>query len=187
MARQSNAKRYVQFRTVRLCALARVRFGGFALRCPMRPNTRDDFWRYVDVRSRDECWLWTGARDKRMHYGVFKYHLRQYKAHRFSFEIASGAIPDGLDVLHRCDNPPCVNPAHLFLGTQADNNRDRDTKMRNSHGERNYFAKLNESDVRRIRDLHAQGVPQKDIAKEFNIDRHHVSDITNRRLWKSVK
>lgn len=122
-----------------------------------------------------------------MRYGVFKYHLRQHKAHRFSFEIAHGKIPEGLDVLHRCDTPPCVNPAHLFLGTQSDNNRDRDSKLRHAHGTRNYFAKLTESDIRSIRELHARGVPQKDIAKEFNIDRHHVSNIVKHRHWKFVK
>ena len=85
------------------------------------------FWERVDTTG--ECWLWTGHRNEDG-YGTLGWQYKQYSAHRLSYEIAYGAIPPGLCVCHRCDNPPCVRPDHLFLGTQADNMRDRYRKGR---------------------------------------------------------
>lgn len=99
---------------------------------PTRKPIAERFWPKVDVRGHEECWEWTASRKERG-YGVFSrpgHNNGALKAHRVSWELANGPIPDGLCVLHRCDNPPCVNPAHLFLGTIADNNRDMSLKGR---------------------------------------------------------
>ncbi len=92
------------------------------------------FWSKVDKTS--GCWVWTAGRFKPTLYGAFQDEGKAKRAHRVSWEMTNGEVPDGLDVLHKCDNPPCVKPDHLFLGTQADNNRDRDSKGRQASGGR---------------------------------------------------
>lgn len=93
-----------------------------------RVPASERFWRFV--RFNGECWEWTGSRSRRG-YGRLKVDGRPVETHRYSYELHCGAIPDGLLVLHKCDNPPCVNPLHLFLGTQLDNVRDMFRKGRN--------------------------------------------------------
>lgn len=119
-------------------------------------------------------------------------------AHRISYIIANGLIRDGLKVLHRCDNPSCVNPAHLFLGTMKDNVADMDRKGRrvvginpnnkppikrgSQHGE----AKLIEAEALAIRDLYEHGMSQRALARAFGIDRRTVQRIIRRLAWKHV-
>lgn len=94
-----------------------------------------DFWAKVAVLDPPgTCWPWRGGCD-RAGYGWFIYRSKQYRAHRLAFQFAN-ADPGDLHVLHRCDNPPCCNPAHLFLGTQADNNADMMAKGRHRGGAR---------------------------------------------------
>lgn len=96
------------------------------------------FWSRVDRRGPDECWQWTGATDSHG-YGQLTIHNRHVGAHRLAYTFTVGSIPAGLCICHTCDNPPCCNPAHLFIGTMSDNLRDCAQKGRNgaqSHPER---------------------------------------------------
>jgi hypothetical protein len=87
----------------------------------------DRFWSKVAKGADDACWLWQAGRFK-SGYGAFAMRPHTKRAHRVAWELVNGPIPDGLHVLHECDTPPCCNPAHLFLGTHADNMRDRQSK-----------------------------------------------------------
>ena len=92
-------------------------------------TTVADFWSKVDVQGPDDCWLWKQSTD-RHGYGQTGHDGLHWSAHRLAWQLSNGPIPDGLFVLHHCDNPPCCNPAHLFLGTQADNMADMVSKGR---------------------------------------------------------
>ena len=141
------------------------------------------FWDKVSIG--DECWEWQ-AGTFRDGYGSFRVGGKLKKAHRVAYLLSHGNLPDGLCVCHQCDNPACVRPSHLFLGTLADNNHDRAQKGRGINGERNHKAKLTESDVQRIRLLLAEGRTQPSIATEFGINRHHVGHIGSGKSWASV-
>lgn len=108
------------------------------------------------------------------------------RSHRAAWELTHGPVPDGLFVLHRCDNPPCCNPAHLFLGTRGDNNRDARAKGRHVHGERVGTAKVTENEVILMRGLAAGGILQKDLALIFGLQKMQVSRIVRRERWAHV-
>ena len=160
------------------------------------------FWGYVDITGEEVCWPWIGARDRPNGYGRFSIkRSRAILAHRFAWILSNGPIPDGLCVLHRCDNPPCVNPAHLFLGTQADNNVDCVRKGRNAKGERhgwhtkpdsfarwrgegNPNAKLTISAVRAIR---ADQRAERIIAREYGVSKSLIGAVRRREIWREVE
>jgi hypothetical protein len=145
------------------------------------------FWRYVDRRGDDECWPWQAGK-KEPGYGNVRWNGRLSLAHRVAYEIASGHAPGALNVLHRCDNPCCVNPAHLFLGTQRDNMADARTKGRTARGERHGKAVLTAEQVRAIRERFAAGgVTQSQLGREYGITQSHVWHIINYRMWKHLK
>ena len=150
------------------------------------------FWAKVDRKATDECWEWRGSHNK-SGYGKFWSESKLRSAHRVVWELTQGLIPDGLCVCHKCDNPSCVNPIHLFLGTQADNNRDRDRKGRTAHGKEhglyargknNPCAKLEPSQVRAIRLVYAAGgATQADLAQEYGVSCSQIWRIVNRKRW----
>jgi hypothetical protein len=144
----------------------------------------DRFWSKVE--KSDGCWNWTAGTYVNG-YGIFKLDRRNWRAHRLSYKLKCGPIPDGMQVLHKCDNRLCVNPDHLFLGTNADNMADKVAKGREAHyghpGERQGQSKLTNDQVLAIR---ASSGPHRDVAAEFGMSRSQVRDIRTRRAWKHI-
>lgn len=141
------------------------------------------FWSKVDVRGEDECWLWTGS-FVTGGYGGFKAGGKMHRAHRYSYELTNGPIGSSdLFVCHSCDVPACVNPAHLWLGTNEDNTADRHSKGRTISGESHYAAKLTATDVRAIR---ADDRPTSEIAAFYGISTSYVRSIKRRKKWRNV-
>lgn len=134
------------------------------------------------------CWVWTAALDDLGLYGSFGYEKRVIGAHRASYQIYVGDIPPGMMVCHTCDNPRCVNPSHLFLGTATDNNSDRQRKGRtvtpDNRGERNGQCRLQESEIREIKADSRQGDL---IAKQYGISAHYVRQIKRGERWKHIQ
>jgi hypothetical protein len=147
------------------------------------------FWSKVDKKSDDECWEWTASKTKDG-YGYFHPHgTETVLAHRQSYEMFVGKIPKGMYVCHHCDNPPCVNPNHLFLGNQLDNMRDMLNKGRKTRkqGIQHPKAKLTENDVLFIRETRINKThSQKELATMFNVAVITIDRVSNRRNWKHL-
>lgn len=137
------------------------------------------FWSRVE--KRDRCWLWSGCRVRG--YGHLRVGGVLVRAHRFAWEVAFGPVPPGHSVCHHCDNPACVNPGHLFLGTHAENMRDMAIKGRSCPwpGESNPRAKLTADEVAEIR---RRPDPRSTLAREFGVSLSLISAIRNRRVWR---
>lgn len=133
------------------------------------------------------CWIWTGYCNADG-YGKIGRRGGPVSVHRASYELFVGEIPDGLQVLHRCDVPCCANPAHLFLGTQRDNIADMVSKgrQRRSDGVRNVRAKLDPRYVLAIRERHAQGIPTTQIAREFAVSVPTAYRAWSGKCWAGV-
>lgn len=130
------------------------------------------------------CWLWTGAITKKG-YGRYKaYSNRLVFVHRISYQETFGRIPQGLFVLHKCDQPLCVNPDHLFLGTIADNNRDCEEKRRRPKGEHIPNHKLTDEIVRKIR---ASSDSPKSLGIRYGVTPDRINKIRARKAWKHVE
>lgn len=147
------------------------------------------------IRNRSEgCWLWDGSKNHKG-YGTFSMGKdgmdRTVLAHRFAWESENGPIPDGMCVLHRCDNPSCVRPDHLFIGTDADNAVDRDSKGRGGgkkrRGVSNGRTHLTDDDVAAIRRRFRSGEFQRVIAASFGVAQTTISRIVREEVWNHVK
>lgn len=177
---------------------------GLRLAAPTRggPTDAERFWSRVKRGAEADCWEWAAARAA---HGYGHTHVacrggrRQMGAHRRAWELTHGPIPDGLCVCHRCDNPPCCNPAHLFLGTPADNNADMVAKGRarsgpkppgsrigRSPGERNAGSKLTEANVREIRAMLAMGVSRAAVASAYGVSIGAIRRIHTGEGWSHV-
>ena len=155
------------------------------------------FWERVN--KTDTCWLWTGRVDRK---GYGRCSIAGHEqAHRLSYALHNGPIPTGMLVCHTCDNPACVNPDHLFLGSTRDNLADASRKGRMATGERNYrhnhpetvigelnpAAKLTEPDVKRIRERHAVGqATYRELADEYGVSLAAIGCVVNRRTWNHL-
>ena len=159
----------------------------------LRKPLRDCFWSKVDKKGPDDCWEWTAAKN-RFGYGQIRISGKTVLAHRASWELANGSIPKGRGyhgtcVLHHCDNKTCVNPKHLFLGTQADNIHDMERKGRQRHprGEVHGRSKLSEQNVHEIRSLLKAGQIQREIASVYDVDETTICNISTGYSWGWLK
>lgn len=156
----------------------------------LTPCDIEKFWNKVDVGGANDCWMWRGTRSG--DYGLFHIPGANIGAHRVSWEIAKGSVPDGMHVCHNCpggDNPYCVNPAHLFVGTRSDNMRDMLAKGRGNYiaGSRNKAAKLTEADVPIVRELYESGFSQRKIAAIYKVAQTTIGDVTSGKGWRHVE
>jgi len=143
------------------------------------------FWSKVDVRGPDDCWPWTAGRGS-WGYGQFWLSSlgRSPQAHRVAAHLGIG--PGHGNVLHRCDNPPCCNPAHLYWGTPGDNMRDRDERGRQAFGERIGVARLTAADVSAMRAAYADGVGTPELGRRFGVHTATAHRVVTRATWRHI-
>lgn len=151
----------------------------------------DERFEYYIERSSDpdQCWGWNGP--KNHSYGVLGSGYSDVRVHRLVWEKEFGPIPEGMQVCHSCDNPPCCNPRHLFLGTQADNNADKESKGRGTKppkmvGIDHFNAKLTDSDILDIQQLLEWGMLQRSIGVRYGVHQTLISLIKGRKIWTHV-
>lgn len=156
-------------------------------RGPIKQDEGARFWSKADVRGPNECWPWLRSVD-RCGYGKFQVGARSNDvAHRVAWRLVNGPVPEGLYVLHHCDNPPCVNPRHLYTGTQFDNMHDAVVRGRHvppPRGEAHRTSKLTIAKVAEIRRRAASGETQTSLAGEFGVTQTAISSVVRRRTWK---
>jgi hypothetical protein len=159
---------------------------------------KETFCENFEAVTESGCWIWTSYLMPNG-YGQAGFEGKTQLAHRISYQLFKGQIPDGQCVLHRCDVRACVNPNHLFLGTRTDNAADRDAKGRQATGDRHrsrvapesiqrgethYKTKLTNALVREIR---ASGLSQPQIMRKYGLKRVHVNKIVLRKIWKHLE
>lgn len=152
----------------------------------------DHFWAKVDIRGPDECWEWLGACFP-SGYGMLTVKGKKWYAHRRAWFLKNGPIPEGISILHRCDNRPCCNDLHLFSGTQAENISDMWSKGRGyrggpgasaQRGEQSPHAKLTQLQVDEIRLRRASGETGRALAKEFGVNPATICNLWKRKSWR---
>lgn len=142
-----------------------------------------------EVVRKEGCWGWKGYHDKDGYAQITGYNGKKaipIKAHRISYEIYNGKIPEGFRVCHTCDNPICTNPDHLWLGTAKENSQDGVKKGRISRGEDRPLAKLKENDVLEIRKLLLLGVTKANLSRKYGVSFMAISLIGQGKTWKHV-
>lgn len=172
----------------------------------MDDSVRDRFWK--KVQKSDACWTWTAKKNK-PGYGIFSFEKKRVLAHRMAWILSVGPIKKAMSICHHCDNPSCVNPAHLFQGTQTENTADRHRKGRTARGpkmsammRRNWQqnrasfssvigsnhprSKLDEKKAKEARTMAAEGVSQRAIARHFLVSRTAIRFLLSGRSWKGA-
>jgi hypothetical protein len=154
------------------------------------PEDVERFLSKVNRSNQDACWLWLAGINRKAGYGAFwipstKKHVL---AHRFSYTLYVGEIPEGMYVCHTCDNPKCVNPAHLFVGTGADNVADKVSKGRTAKGARLPETKLSEEQAREIkRVIRNEEWKPRNLAEQYGVTRQLIYAIRSGRAWGWVE
>ena len=150
------------------------------------------FWAYVQKLSEENggCWVWTGTITQS---GYGRHHIHRngkefgIRAHVYSWQLYIGRpIPKSMVVCHKCDKPYCVNPDHLYIGTNDDNSKDMVAKGRSARGEKNCKAKTTAEEVKEIRYLYKKGYSYKEIGELYSLSRRNTSKIIRRTIWKHV-
>ena len=147
------------------------------------------FWQKVKIGNENECWEWSLSKDKDG-YGNVKKEKKNLRAHRIAWKLTYGDIPSGLMVLHKCDNPTCCNPKHLFLGTNTDNMQDMVRKGRGNGGrlDKHGLAKINLETSKEIKKLYYSGrFDQNDLAVLFSVSQSSISLILHEKHWNDEK
>lgn len=139
----------------------------------------------IKINHDSKCWEWIGHKDSDG-YGSITFKYKTIKSHRESYKIFNGEIPKNLSVLHRCDNPSCINPDHLFLGNQSDNHKDMVSKKRHGFGERNGMSKLTTAQARKVKNMLKFGFKATEISKKLNLTYSSVQKICKGIRWKHI-
>lgn len=142
------------------------------------------------VNKTDYCWEWTASKyDNSRGYGCFNLNSIAHRSHRIAYTLFVGDIPEGMCVLHKCDNPICVNPDHLWIGTRDENNKDRKKKQRGArnNGETNGFSKIDSNTVKEIRRMREEeGLSYGKLCNVFNLSKSHIARIIHRKAWSHI-
>lgn len=161
--------------------------GSYVPRVYNMARARERFWNNVAVGRRDDCWTWLGNRNRKG-YGMCSIKSKMRSSHRVAYEFAVGPIPNDLCVCHSCDNPACVNPSHLWLGTQADNAADMKAKGRAARGERNSRFRITVELADEIRNRYTgKWGEQRALSREYGISNSHISSILNNKACLPIE
>jgi len=153
---------------------------------PDKPEAMDRFLRHVILHT-NGCWVWKGSKDKDGYGRHRPIPNRSYiRAHRFSWMLYRGDIPEYIHVLHGCDNPPCVNPDHLFLGTNRINIDDMVSKHRQRVGKAIEYAKLNDQQVREIRSYPSGFLSNASLGRMYGVGKNAIRKVRNGETWKHI-
>lgn len=145
----------------------------------------ESFWAKVDVGAADQCWLWKAGLNRPGGYGrIGSHRCGQKLAHRMAFELTHGAIPKGMSVMHSCDTPRCCNPAHLSLGTHADNMRDMKRKGRQRTLPTN--PKIRRFTDEAVRDIRSRRETQEQLAQRYGAPRSTIASVQQRLCYKEI-
>lgn len=150
-----------------------------------KEHTKERLLNSIEIDEQSNCWNWTKAKH-RQGYGHTAYKSKYILAHRLSWIIFIGDIPENNNICHKCDNPSCINPDHLFIGTQTDNVKDCKNKNRahKSHGEKHLWTKLTKSQVDEIRSEDSKKYTRYELAEKYNISYSGIVCILKNRCWK---
>jgi hypothetical protein len=154
--------------------------------CLEGQRLKERFWGKVDRRGKDDCWYWRGAKSGNG-YGYFTIEGRAVRAHRVAYELAKGPLDPGMDALHECDHPLCMNPAHLTQGTQAKNIRDMYARGRRRRVRRNPHC-LTAPAVKFILMAYGAGIATEEaLARACSVQRSNISMIVNGHRWPHIR
>jgi len=149
-----------------------------------------DFWSRLEIKSFDPdvCWEWCGGYFPDGYgYAYFNARDKRWRAHRLAYKLAYDKDPGNLCVCHKCDNPACCRPSHLFLGSHKDNMQDKVKKGLSLSGSKHPRAKLTEAQVKQIRKMVEQGIPQYILAKRFKVSQSTINAIIKKRNWATLE